>query len=97
MILQNFDMKDKSYKHKNACNAVLVVYFLLQGLAVRMISEGVAPRIVQSEEGASYDAMLKKDLVKLTLDKTAQEIHDYIRGCDHSPGAWVEINGQVCM
>ena len=60
-----------------------------------MIAEGVAPKIVQSEEGATYDAMLKKDLVKLPLDQTAQGLHDYIRGCDHSPGAWVEVEGQV--
>lgn len=60
-----------------------------------MISEGVAPKIVQTTEGATYDAMLKKDLVRLPLDQSAQRIHDYIRGCDHSPGTWAEINGQV--
>jgi len=60
-----------------------------------MIAEGTAPKIVQPEEGATYDAMLKKDLVKLPLDRTAQQIHDYIRGCDQVPGAWAEINGQV--
>lgn len=28
-------------------------------------------------------------------DKTAQELHNWIRGCDHNPGAWCLINGQV--
>lgn len=60
-----------------------------------MISEGVAPKVPQVEMGATYDAMLKKDLVKLAFERTAQGIHDYIRGCDHTPGAWTDINGQV--
>ena len=29
--------------------------------AVQLIAEGKAPRIVQTEEGATYDAMMKKD------------------------------------
>ena len=31
-----------------------------------MISDGTAPRIIQPEEGATYDAMLKKNLVQVT-------------------------------
>ena len=64
---------------------------------MRMIAEGTAPQIVQPTEGATYDAMLKKDIVKLSLDQSAQDIHNYIRGCDHVPGAWTEINGKVCL
>ena len=30
-----------------------------------MISDGTAPRIIQPEEGATYDAMLKKNLVQV--------------------------------
>ena len=30
---------------------------------MRLIDQGMAPKIVQSEEGATYDAMLKKAIV----------------------------------
>lgn len=61
-----------------------------------MIAEGTAPKLVQTTEGATYDAMLKKDIVRLSFDQSAQDIHNYIRGCDHVPGAWTEIDGKVC-
>ena len=62
--------------------------------AVNLIAEGRAPRIVQSEQGASYDALLNKpELYKLDLEnKTGQQIHNFIRGCDKIPGAWVNID-----
>ncbi|XP_069142725.1 cytosolic 10-formyltetrahydrofolate dehydrogenase-like isoform X1 [Argopecten irradians] len=65
------------------------------GDAVRMITHGTAPSIVQSEEGATYDAMLnKKALVEINMDQPASAIHNFIRGCDKVPGAWTTIDGQ---
>ena len=37
----------------------------LQGEAVDLIETGKAPCIVQPEEGATYDAMIKKDKVQV--------------------------------
>jgi len=60
-----------------------------------MISEGTAPKMVQDESKQTYDAMLKKDLVQINFDQPAQAIHNFIRGCEHFPGAWTIINDQV--
>lgn len=57
--------------------------------AVKLIDTNSAPRIVQTEVGATYDAMLtKKALQQLPLDKklTALQIHNFIRGMDKVPG-----------
>lgn len=64
--------------------------------AVNLIAEGKAPKITQPEEGASYEPLLnKKELYKLHLDKmTGAEIHNFIRGCDKVPGAWIKLEGQ---
>lgn len=63
--------------------------------AVNLIEQGKAPVIVQSEEGATYDPMLNKpELCKLNLAAlTASQAHNFIRGCDKVPGAWVSIEG----
>lgn len=34
---------------------------------MRLIDQGMAPKIVQTEDGATYDAMLKKTNVGVTL------------------------------
>lgn len=36
-------------------------FFYLQAEAVQLIEDGKAPRITQPEEGATYDAMVKKE------------------------------------
>lgn len=65
------------------------------GEAVRLIAEGKAPRITQTEEGATYDKIWKKkDLAEIKWDQTAQTIHNFIRGNDKIPGAWTVLDGQ---
>ncbi|CAH1794143.1 unnamed protein product [Owenia fusiformis] len=64
------------------------------GEAVEMIVAGTAPRIVQPEEGATYDPMIKKDKVQINWDSSAQDIHNFIRGNDKQPGAWTNIDGK---
>ncbi|XP_037088208.1 cytosolic 10-formyltetrahydrofolate dehydrogenase-like isoform X1 [Pollicipes pollicipes] len=63
--------------------------------AVNRVSAGTAPRETQPEEGATYDPFLnKKELVRLELERPAEEIHNFIRGLDSSPGAWIVMDGQ---
>jgi formyltetrahydrofolate dehydrogenase len=66
--------------------------------AVQLIEAGQAPRLVQSEQGATYDAMLNKlELQELPLRSkrlTARQLHDFIRGLDKVPGAWATIDGE---
>ena len=55
--------------------------------AVNLVAQGTAPKLVQSEEGATYDAFLNKaELCKVNLNQPAKKIHDFIRGLDSSPG-----------
>ncbi|KAJ6221586.1 hypothetical protein RDWZM_000131 [Blomia tropicalis] len=64
--------------------------------AVNLIADGQAPKLIQKEEGASYDAMLNKpELYKLDLENLpGSRVHNWIRGCDKVPGAWVNIDGK---
>ncbi|XP_028809798.1 mitochondrial 10-formyltetrahydrofolate dehydrogenase [Denticeps clupeoides] len=63
--------------------------------AVSLIAEGKAPRIPQSEEGASYEGIQKKSNAKVNLAQPAEFIHNWIRGHDKVPGAWTVVDGQV--
>ena len=60
-----------------------------------MIANGTAPKVIQSEEGATYDPIAKKDTAKIDWTLTGKQIHDFIRGHDKVPGAWTNINGEV--
>ena len=40
---------------------------MLQGEAVRMIHYGTAPKITQTEDGATYDPMMKKAIAKVCM------------------------------
>lgn len=60
-----------------------------------MIGDGVAPRIVQPEEGATYDPIMKKDKAVIDWKMTGQELHNFIRGNDKVPGAWTNFDGEV--
>ncbi|XP_029020099.1 mitochondrial 10-formyltetrahydrofolate dehydrogenase isoform X2 [Betta splendens] len=63
--------------------------------SVQLIADGKAPRIAQSEEGASYEGIQKKSNAKIDLAQSAEAIHNWIRGHDKVPGAWTVINGQA--
>lgn len=61
-----------------------------------MIAAGKAPRIVQPEEGASYEPYIttKPELAEIDWKKTQREVHNFIRGNDAVPGAWTVLNGE---
>lgn len=64
--------------------------------AVDLIDGGRAPRIAQTEDGASYEPMLnKKESSMVRIDElTADQLHNFIRGCDKVPGAWITLDEQ---
>jgi formyltetrahydrofolate dehydrogenase len=64
--------------------------------AVSLIEEGNAPCIPQSEEGATYDPILKagSDITRVQWDQPALSLHNFIRGNDKVPGAWSRLDGQ---
>lgn len=62
--------------------------------SVQLIADGKAPRVAQTEEGASYEGIQKKSNAKVDLAQPAEAIHNWIRGHDKVPGAWTVIDGQ---
>uniref|UniRef100_A0A8C8FAI8 10-formyltetrahydrofolate dehydrogenase n=1 Tax=Oncorhynchus tshawytscha TaxID=74940 RepID=A0A8C8FAI8_ONCTS len=56
--------------------------------SVQLIADGKAPRVPQTEEGASYEGIQKKSNSKVNLAQPAEAIHNWIRGHDKVPGAW---------
>lgn len=65
--------------------------------AVNMVADESAPKIIQSEKGATYDAMLNKpELQKIDWTKTGEELHNFIRGMDSVPGASCSIKIPTC-
>uniref|UniRef100_A0A8C2PV74 10-formyltetrahydrofolate dehydrogenase n=1 Tax=Cyprinus carpio TaxID=7962 RepID=A0A8C2PV74_CYPCA len=65
--------------------------------AVQLIADGKAPKIPQSEEGASYEGIQKKSNAKVNMAQPAEVIHNWIRGHDKVPGAWVVIDGKSVL
>ncbi|NXV75635.1 AL1L2 dehydrogenase, partial [Atlantisia rogersi] len=63
--------------------------------AVHLIADGKAPRIPQSEEGATYEGIQKKENAEISWDQPASALHNWIRGHDKVPGAWATIDGQM--
>lgn len=61
--------------------------------SVNLIRTNQAPCIAQPEEGATYDEILrgKEERVKIDFSSkvTSDQLHNFIRGCDKVPGAWV--------
>jgi len=64
------------------------------GEAVEMVAKGTAPRIVQTEEGATYDKRITKDVVQINWEQPAEKLHHFIRGNDKVPGAWTDVEGE---
>ncbi|XP_030378481.1 cytosolic 10-formyltetrahydrofolate dehydrogenase [Scaptodrosophila lebanonensis] len=58
------------------------------GVAVDMVAAGTAPKIAQTEVGATYDpAMFKVENQMLNLQQPAANIWNFVRGLDSVPGA----------
>ncbi|XP_020706570.2 cytosolic 10-formyltetrahydrofolate dehydrogenase isoform X2 [Athalia rosae] len=63
--------------------------------AVNLVANGTAPKIAQTEEGATYEAMLnKKELQQVDWKKSADGVHNFVRALDSTPGAWTLVNGE---
>lgn len=65
--------------------------------SVQLIEKGLAPKIAQPEEGATYDPILRGKEERTMIDfkklDTADKLHNFIRGMDKVPGAWTTIGG----
>ncbi|TKR73460.1 hypothetical protein L596_020768 [Steinernema carpocapsae] len=93
--------KETSIKENDTLNTLYKRFLYPEGVkgmaeAVELIAAGKAPRIVQPEEGASYEPYItmKPELAQIEWNKTQQELHNFIRANDKVPGAWGIINGE---
>lgn len=62
--------------------------------AVEGIRKGIAPRIPQASDKASYQPMIAEDDVKIDWKNGAAEIYNLVRGSNPSPGAQTLFRGE---
>jgi len=60
---------------------------------VDAIAAGTATLTTQTEEGASHQGLVDDDVAHLDLSWDLARVEQRIRGCDPSPGAWIEHDG----
>ncbi|GBP27061.1 Cytosolic 10-formyltetrahydrofolate dehydrogenase [Eumeta japonica] len=64
--------------------------------SVNMVANGTAPKLKQTEVGATYDpALFKPETHQIDWSKGGVALHNFIRGLDSSPGATTFIKPQT--
>jgi len=61
--------------------------------AVELVRAGTAPRIAQNEADATYEGWCRAEDAEVDWSRSAEQVHDLIRGTDPQPGAWTTIDG----
>jgi methionyl-tRNA formyltransferase len=67
----------------------------LMGRALAALERGSLDFTPQPETGATYATKIDKAEARLDFSKTAEEVHNTIRGLSPFPGAWLELAGKV--
>jgi methionyl-tRNA formyltransferase len=62
--------------------------------SIALIRSGKAPRIPQDETLATYEPLCNDPVAGIDWSKPAQEVYNFVRGCDPQPGAYTQIKGQ---
>jgi methionyl-tRNA formyltransferase len=62
---------------------------------LRQLCAGTLQRDVQNDEQSTYASMMKKEDGRIDWSRSAQEIHNHVRGLDPWPGAYTTINGEL--
>ena len=62
--------------------------------SVELIREGRAPKITQSEEGATYEPPCDDRVAEIEWGKTGREVYNHVRGCDPQPGSFSFLKGE---
>jgi methionyl-tRNA formyltransferase len=63
--------------------------------AVRLVREGKAPRIVQDESQATYDAPADDSTCAIEWSKPARDVYNLVRGSNPQPGAHAQLRGEM--
>jgi len=62
---------------------------------LRRLCAGTLQREVQDDEQSTYASMMRKEDGRIDWNRSAQEIHNHVRGLDPWPGAYTTINGEL--
>lgn len=62
--------------------------------SVKLIESGRAPKITQSDEGATYEPPCDDAVAAIDWGKSGPETHNLIRGCDPQPGAYAAFRAE---
>ena len=62
---------------------------------LRQLCAGTLQQEVQDDEQSTYASMMKKEDGRIDWNRSAQEIHNHVRGLDPWPGAYTTINGEL--
>ncbi|MBV6651441.1 MAG: methionyl-tRNA formyltransferase, partial [Hoeflea sp.] len=58
----------------------------------RLETEGLLPVTPQPDDGITYAAKISKAETRVDFSRSAQQVHDHVRGLAPSPGAWCELD-----
>ncbi|MCO6409240.1 MULTISPECIES: methionyl-tRNA formyltransferase [Hoeflea] len=58
----------------------------------RLETEGLLPVTPQPDDGITYAAKISKAETRVDFSRSAQQVHDHVRGLAPSPGAWFELD-----
>lgn len=61
---------------------------------INAIEEGVAPRIAQNNDEATYASMLNKNISEIDFSKSAKDVHNKVRGLSPWPSAQSKLFGK---
>ena len=62
--------------------------------SIDLVRDSNAPRVKQGPQEGTYEGWCRKADVEIDWNKSANEIHNLIRGANPQPGAWTTINGE---
>ncbi|MCB4770635.1 methionyl-tRNA formyltransferase [Ancylobacter sp. Lp-2] len=65
----------------------------LMGRALAALERGALGFTPQPADGVTYAAKIDKSETRIDWRRTANEVHDHIRGLSPFPGAWFELDG----
>lgn len=69
--------------------AEVTAQLMVEAMA-RLETEGL-PVTQQPDDGVTYAAKIDKGETRVDFSKSAQQVHDHVRGLAPSPGAWFEL------
>jgi len=62
---------------------------------LQQLCAGTLQRQVQDDEQSTYASMMRKEDGRIDWTRSAQEIHNHVRGLDPWPGAYTTLNGEL--